>query len=100
MDDFAPKHKYPESLREFDQICAQARAKGMTYGKFIEMYGNSLPKPKVKNPDLIRCRQCGDMFMPPRLKNGELSIARKRCQKCIDAGPEINRKRNVKNARI
>ena len=84
MDDFAPRHEYPESMTQLERICAMARAAGMTYGQYIQKHGDTLPKPKKKSEeDLRKCKTCGEMFLPRVLKDGRLSPGQVNCQKCI-----------------
>ena len=74
------------AMQQIERISVKAREHGMTYGEYVEKYGNTLSKPNNRQDGMnaIRtCVRCGKDFEPKQTKDGSLSKI-KTCPQCIE----------------
>lgn len=83
MDDFAPRHKYPENMKRLEEYCKKVKESGMHYGDYVAANPDK-PRQPVKKRSFTRICNCGKKFEPRLLKDGITISAQARCNDCIN----------------
>ena len=85
------------STKQIEIICREARALGMTYGKYVALNSDRFPRPQDMEGWGI-CKECGEMYEIPKRKNGKPLARSTRCNACIEK--ERKKKEEDKEARL
>ena len=84
VDDFAPRHEYPESMRRLEEYIKKS---GHNYGKYVQ---ENPDPPREAEPERLmrKCYQCGKEFEAEYQKERQQYSRYKRCPECRGVGKE------------
>ena len=91
MDDFAPRHEYPESMRKLEEYCKKVKDSGMKYGEYVKANPDAPSVPRHTGDTQTRiCKQCGKEFEVAWQEERQKYERWKSCEKCRGAQGEYH----------